>query len=359
MSEMRIETPPPPPVQLEQVTQPKPIATRRQEAEERKNNFYKQLDEARGAEQESVNREIRHTETKIDSRADGDNLSPTDQGDDDVDTTGDGYSTIDNELDSKLIPKKRFDKELEKRKVLEDELRRERDLRIKHETELTLYNKALDSINQQQSSIPQQAEIDPIDSDAHSYYMNKIRDLEGKFEKQRTAQSDSEVRQQFANTVNYQAAEIVKTHPDWNEAYNFVLDVEANKARMQGYNDAQAKEYAVQQLQPIAWQAYNKGENVAEVAYNIAKAYGYKPRNAPVKSNISSPNLDSIDRNMQKSHSLLDEVKGVSTAVAPEGAAYLSLEGFKRKLTGKNGRGTNLDEFHKALDTFRKNTSQY
>lgn len=342
-------------IQLNHVADPKPIATRRQEAEERKNEFYKQLEESRNVEPvtkvsvttEAVRREDRHTE----------NERPVESThDEDESVAEDNFDTTDNELDSKLIPKKRFDKELEKRKVLEEEVRRERDERIKYQTELSLYNKALDSLHDKQNS-PQQPDLDPIDSDAHSYYMEKIRNLESKFETQRTNLSEYEIRQNFANTVNHQAAEISKTHPDFDDAYNYVLGVEANKARMVGFDENQAQEYAMNQLQPIAWQAFNSGKNVAETMYNVAKNYGYQsknsPINAPIKESRNAPDFDKLDKNMQKSHSILNEIKGASSAISSETAAYTTVEGFTRKLAGKGGRGTNTNEFHKALEKIR------
>ena len=58
---------------------------------------------------------------------------------------------------------------------------------------------------------------------------------------------------------------------------------------------------------------------------------------------------------MAKSHSILDEVPGVSTSIRPEHAAYNTLDGFTRKLAGKYGRGTNVDAFQEAIDKLRKN----
>lgn len=347
MTEMHIENAPPPSIMLETTTEQKPIATRKQEAEQRKADFYKQLEDARNVPQEeTVRRENRHTEEEIREIR--------------VDSAENAQTEIeeDNELDNKLIPKKRFDKELEKRKVLEDELRRERDSRIKFETELTLYNKAIESMNEQQHSKEVEPQLDPIDSDAHSYYMNKIKELESKFESQKTNLTDYEVKQNFANTVNYQAAEITKTHPDFNDAYNYVLQVESNKGRMLGMDETQAQAYALSQIQPIAWQAYNKGQNVAEVAYNIAKSYGYQSKNPTVKDSlVVAPNFDKIEKNMAKSYTALDEIKGVGTGVSKETAAYNTLEGFTRKLGGKNGRGTNTTEFAKALEKVRNSSS--
>jgi hypothetical protein len=130
-----------------------------------------------------------------------------------------------------------------------------------------------------------------------------------------------------------------------------LLNIEAQKVKLLGYGEQEANQYALQQLQPIAWQAYQSGKNVAEIAYNMAKNYGYK---VATPSNISKPNLDSIDRNMQKSYSALKEVPGVSTSVAPESAAYNNLDGFTRNLGSLNKRGIDQSKFYEAIEKIRK-----
>ena len=334
-----------PTTNLDTITEPKPVLTRRQESEKRRDDFYKQLDEARG-DTTGINPikaddDQSKTETKPVPREDLDHAEEPDETE---------------SLDNKLIPKKRFDKELEKRKVLEDEIRKEREERIKLQTELSLYNKAIDNLNEQQRSAPsREPEIDPVDTDAHNYYMNKINALETKYEAQKNNLTEYEINQNFTSTVNHQAAEMAKSHPDFNEAYGYLLGIEASKGMMMGYSEAQSQQYALEQLKPVAWQAYSKGQNVAEIAYKLAQNYGYKSKAAPTKD--SAPNFDRIDKNMQKSHSILDEVPGVSTSVSAETAAYNTLEGFTRKLAGKYGRGTNIEEFQKAMDKLRTKSS--
>ena len=90
------------------------------------------------------------------------------------------------------------------------------------------------------------------------------------------------------------------------------------------------------------------------MAYKMAQNYGYKPNNAKKVAN-NSPNLDKVSQNMAKSHSILDEVPGVSTSIAPEHASYNTMEGFKQKLAGKFGRGTNVEEFQRALRKLQGN----
>lgn len=351
MTEMQIINPAPTNIQLDQQSENRPILTRKQESEKRKAEFFEALDRAHEVESGIAKNQVETLQNVKERSAEQKEISDTHDDENEI-----SHGELEeNPLDSKHIPKKRFDKELEKRKVLEQELQRERESRIKYETELSLYNKAIEQMQNQQSQ-PQQPEIDPIDSDAHNLYMQKIRDLENKYENQNQNISDYQARQQFAATVDKQAAEYTRDYPDFNDAYSYLLNVEASKAKMLGYNDLEAQSYAIETLQPLAWKSYVSGKNVADMAYNMAKNYGYKTPDAKNAQTKLEPDLDTINKNMRKSYSALDEVPGVSTSVAAEQAAFLTMEGFKRKLSGKNNRGTNLDEFYKAMDKLRNVT---
>jgi hypothetical protein len=341
MNEMSVTSVANNPIQLSQEEAPKPVLTRRQESEKRKEDFFAELNQARSGDSpvavEPVSETVVETPETHETPVEDDVINDENESE--------------NLLDSKSIPKKRFDKELEKRKVLESELQRERESRIRAETEMSLYTKAIESMNNTTQQTQRAAEIDPIDTDAHNLYMNRINELEQKYETQNTNLSDYQQRQNFATTVDRQAAEYSKSNPDFNDAYSYLLNVEASKAKLFGYDDSQATQYALEQIKPIAWQAYQSGKNVAEIAYNMAKNYGYK--SAKVTTNNLKPNIDNVSKNMPKSYSAIDEVPGVSTSVSKETAAYNNIEGFNRKLSNANGRGINQSEFYKAVEKIR------
>lgn len=316
--------------------------SRKEEQEERKRKFFEELKAAHENPHEEIKQQEHDESPKreiIEEPTLGESLKNNEDEEE--------Y-----DLSAKLIPKKRFDKEIEKRKSLEEQIRVERDARIKAQTEMELYNKAIDSLNQKQNESRNiEPELNVVDEDAHRYYMQKINDLEKKFQTQTTNLSDYEKKQNFTTTVNNQAVEFTQKNPDFNEAYSYLLNVEASKARMMGYDDSSAQNYALEQMRPLAWQAYERGQNVAELAYNISKQYGYKA-NSNGKSNNS--NLDVVERNMKRSHSVLDNMPSAVTSIAAEQAAYTSIDGFNRKLAGKNGRGVDRDEFRRALDKVQK-----
>lgn len=329
-------------ISMNEPAEPRSPMSRKQESEERKKKFFEEL-KAAHAQNEIEPSPVRNEENKL-ADLEPQESAPTQSQDNDED----------DELANKLIPKKRFDKEIEKRKLLEAEVRQERDARIKYQTEMELYNKALDSM--QESKRAHEPELNVVDEDAHRFYMNKIDALEKKINSQTNNFSDYEVKQNFTNTVNYQAAEIKRTHPDFDDAYSYLLNVEASKAKMLGYDEQSAQNFALEQLRPIAWKSFQNGQNVAEMAYNIAKSYGYKSNTAP---KAKEADFDKVNRNMQRSHSVLDDMPAVATTPATESAQYTTFEGFNHRMKGKNGgRGVDREEFLKAVKKLQTG-SQY
>lgn len=268
-----------------------------------------------------------------------------------TETPVDSNDDEDEEIHHGPIPKKRFNKEIEKRKALEVELARERESRIKFETELTLYNKALDELNKK--SEPKQEAIQPIDEEAHNLYMKRIQDLESKIENQTKSISQRDVQKQFEESLNYQQEQFQKNVPDFADAYQHVIKAEMESYKMAGYSEQEAAQLTQQQLASRAWNSFNNGKNVAEVFYNMAKTYGYnsKAQNT-IKTVSNTPNLERIEKNMRKSETILNDIPEVSTKFAPETESYLSPDGFNR-LMNKDGRGVNKNEFHKILNKLR------
>lgn len=329
----------------------KTARTRQEESNARKQDFYKQLEQAKQAESgiqppEPVQVEQVEQPEPVSYEPSSDVNEPEFESDTSDDDVG----------NSNYIPKKRFDKQIEKTKLAEEKYEREREARIKFETELQLYNKALADMQAKQQESYAEPEVDPIDSEAHNLYMKKMREFEEKLERQNSSLNEYTVAQQFNTTVNYQATEFKQKNPDYIDAVQHLFNIKAQEAKTLGASDEQAREYADNQTRTIAWQAFNQGRNAAEVAYNLAKAYGYKAKSSSGKVN-DTPDLEKIEKNMQKSHSIINEVKGVSAKLTPDYAALATKEGFQAKLAGKNGRGTDVAKFHEALQNLKRSAS--
>jgi hypothetical protein len=252
----------------------------------------------------------------------------------------------DEETDSKVIPKKRLNKEIEKRKNLELELQKERDERVRYQTELDLYNKALDKISAKEQETKE--DIDPVDEQAHNLYMRKIKELETKLELQTQALQTGRNEIQFANVVNAQQAEFSQKQPDFDEAYRHLVDTEIATAKLYGVSDAEAQQMATSKLYSLAQAALQKGSNVPEMFYNISKNYGYSGKNkgAPAQKGV---NLDKIEKNIRASANPSQEVPAVSLKPAEDIATFTNMEKFEQRFMNSHGKGVNVSAFHDAL----------
>jgi hypothetical protein len=273
--------------------------------EERDAAFYKELDAIRNQPEGQPLTETQsetQSETKVEQATERDPIAES-QTEAPIETSPD-----DDELSNKSIPKKRLDKEISKRQELEFKLQEEREARIKYETELRVFNDALHKLNVQQAKEP---ELDPIDNDAHNFYMKKIQELEKKIEDKTTVLETNNLQNRFESTVNNQATEFTKKHSDFQNAYQYVIDKEKQNARLFGVPENQLDTFVAEKLQPVALHVYNNGGNVAETVYNMAKNYGYNATKA-ANSNV---NLKAIEKNMAKSQSIIDDVPASSISI--------------------------------------------
>lgn len=250
-------------------------------------------------------------------------------------------------VQSHSIPKKRFNQELQRRKEIESELQKEREARIRMETELNLFNKAAQAL---QNKKEEALEINPLDEEAHSYYVKQINNLKAEFETKLEQMNKVQTQSRFETTVNNQAESFKKKHEDFEDAYKFVVDTEIKNAQIMGLDENEAYDFAIAKLQPIAWNIYNKGGNVAESVYNMAKNYGYNAKGAKKGSNVD---LNSINKNIKRSASVMDDVPAAITSMSDSYESVTSLKGFE-KLKKDNGRGVDPNKFRKALENIGK-----
>jgi len=285
-----------------------------------KEKFYEQLGNIH-KEESKVFEESENPELEI-SNSENDNPNNTD-----IDT--DNNHIIDNkdydDADKHLIPRSRLNKELEKRKALEAEIEKEKQERIKAQTELELYTKAIERSFQPQKkdTVDEMNEFAPLDEEAHKYYMQH-------FEKMNQMQEQLIMQK----TLELQEAQFVTKQPDFNHAYQHLLEVQTKINQNLGYDPQTAQNTAVINLRNMAENLLSKGKNVAETFYNISKEYGYKSN----KNN--GPNLEAINENMKKSKTA--DVNSVPVSINDGGSHYTKLEEFEKHYKGK-------DDFYKML----------
>lgn len=204
-----------------------------------------------------------------------------------------------------LIPKSRFKQEIEKRKVLEEQLSKEREERIRYETQLQMLDQmqkqqvAVDQQNQARQQQEELSNIDPLDTETYNYAKHEIEQL-----KQQLAtvaqETEARTREMFnVNTVTAQEAAFSKDHPDFKDAMEHVQKVELDIAKNLFGNEQQAHAYVADKLRHTLTNSINSGRNAAETIYNMAKTYGFNSAPKPTSSK-PSVNVEAIAKNMDR-----------------------------------------------------------
>lgn len=141
--------------------------------------------------------------------------------------------------------------------------------------------------------------VDPLGSLQH-----QLKSLQTKLDNVLNAQTESQTMsvqeknaQQFFNHVNSQIAEFKTTHTDYDAAYKHLIEVRKQDFRDQGMTADEAARSMGQEEMQIVQRAVTIGKNPAEIAYSMAKRYGYKPTAAVVTEN----KLETIKKGLEAS----------------------------------------------------------
>jgi len=246
-----------------------------------------------------------------------------------------------------LIPKSRFNQEIEKRKGLEAQLLKEREERIRAETQYEmLTNMHQQAVLQPQSQQATIEDIDPLDTETYNYAKREIEAL--KLQLQNVAQ-DTQTRtqeMQYHNMVVAQESAYAKEHPDFHEAMKHVQDVEFNIAKDLLGDDRAANNYVGAKLRDVLTRSLNSGKNAAETIYKMAKNYGYNTPKAQSKTGPTK-NVAAISKNMERS---------ANTGNLGNSSSFGSIPTDIASAMNKSGNplsGVNPESFHKMLDRLR------
>jgi len=250
---------------------------------------------------------------------------------------------------SHLIPKSRFNQEIEKRKALEQQLSKEREERIRYETQLQM----LDNMHKQQfqqqqaQQLQQQAEqdaIDPLDTDTYNYAKREIESLKAQLAHV-TKETETRAQEVFnINTVSAQEAAFSQKHPDFKDAMQHVQKVEFNIAKDLLGDEQAAHAYVADKLKDALVRSLNTGRNAAETIYNMAKTYGFNAQ--PVQTKVAPKlNVEAISKNMESA---------ANTSNIGNNGTFANARADIRATIGKDGR---IDPalFRKQLQRIQKN----
>jgi uncharacterized protein YozE (UPF0346 family) len=228
---------------------------------------------------------------------------------------------LDDESDSgHMIPKGRFNKVIQQKKSLEKELEEARAEKIRAQTELELYNRALERLQVQKQ---EEQSFEPLDSEAHQIYAQQYQNLQKKLSQlEQKAEQDRAVQ-----TLNYQDQMFSKTHPDFSKACDYLIEAQAKMYSMLYEDVEQAKDAAKHQLGVAAQSLLQQGKNVAQTFYTMSKNLGYTPPS-------NGPNLSAINQNMAKSK--IADLNSVPLSPSSRGANLTKLEEFEKHYNPKD-----------------------
>jgi hypothetical protein len=129
----------------------------------------------------------------------------------------------------------------------------------------------------------QQEELPDFNVDPEAYLKMKTEQMEQHLQELRErAEQEEQARARAAEEQNLlahyrqSAADFSKTNTDFQEAYNYLLDLRGKELELMGITDPQTRAQVVRyEEMQLASMARDQGRNPAEVLYNLSKTRGF------------------------------------------------------------------------------------
>lgn len=222
--------------------------------------------------------------------------------------------TTESEIDRNL--RAALTEERERRK----ELQRERqELQAEKQKMEAAFQRFLES--QQPTPQVPNFDDDPLEATRHQlqYTQQEIQNLK-ELEYQRQQQAEYQYRQnEFANRYQASAYEFAKQKPDFQQAYNYLMQNRLNEHMTAGYTQEQANRLLIEDELAIASKAFQDEVNPAERIYKLAAMRGYQSNAQPTGEKINQ-----IQRTVSASKSLGSASGKTSRGFSLEALANLS-----------------------------------
>ena len=157
-----------------------------------------------------------------------------------------------------------------------------------------------DELEKQRTS---QVEEQEFNSDPLGSIQKQVKSLQEQITNQhqteQSAAQQQQQEQQFFQAIAAQVNEFRHNQPDYDDALNFVLNSRRDELLAMGVNENDANMRIGHEAQEISMNAFQSGQNPAQVVYQMAKLRGFKPE--PPKQ---SKNIENIKKGQQASSSL-------------------------------------------------------
>jgi hypothetical protein len=186
--------------------------------------------------------------------------------------------------------------EEERRKTAEKEAFQLREQFARADERLRMLYQASQSQQQPpQDETAPDPKADPIG--AIEWQQRQIEMQRQAYEQQQTAQREQAIISQIDNGYRRAFTEFASDAPDAPEAYQHFTNALGKYFENLGVPEAQIDALVVQEERKLAYQAAQRGQNPAEIVYNLAKQFGYqsKPAESDSKEAVEKAEKD-IDR---------------------------------------------------------------
>jgi hypothetical protein len=211
--------------------------------------------------------------------------------------------------------------EEERRKTAEKEAVQLREQFARADERLRMLYQASQSQQQppQDDSAPD-PKADPIG--AIEWQQRQIEMQRQAYEQQQVAQREQAIISQIDNGYRRAFTEFAADSPDAPEAYQHFTNALGKYFENMGVPDAQIDALVVQEERKLAYQAAQRGQNPAEIVYNLAKQFGYQPK--PAES-ASKEEVEKAEKDIDRRQKAAPASKSLSSASGSRGGRNPSM----------------------------------
>lgn len=168
--------------------------------------------------------------------------------------------------------------EEERRKTAEREAAQLREQFARADERLRMLYQASQPQQQPQDEAPPDPKADPIG--AIEWQQRQIELQRQAYEQQQATQRERAIISQIDNGYRQAFTEFSSEKPDAPSAYQHFTNALGKYFENLGVPEAQIDALVVQEERKLAYQAAQRGQNPAEIVYNLAMQFGYQPKAA-------------------------------------------------------------------------------
>lgn len=208
-------------------------------------------------------------------------------------------------------------------------------LRSENDQLKTTFNRILTKAQEQQEAQAPSFDDDPINALRHENQQLKTKfdrlDQEN-IRNREQAQADHN-QQKFINSYRSEANKFKQSTPDFDDAYNFLLENRMTEYETAGYDKPQAEQLAMEDEAAIAANHLGKGTNPAEAIYKLAKLRGFQGKssiNAQDKISANKEKIATLERGLQASKTVNSGGSSSKEQLSLEAVANMDDEEFSK-----------------------------